>query len=144
MMSGHDANSIFFNKNMKIGRPEHSLTHPLPPTPPPTPAKSAKISFLPSPLPFKVNAIWISLLTVLLKVFSVNIVMVDYGFTSIIGILTLLICWFTEITDYLYNWFILLITDLMVLSTCGYYCITNITDILITSDVLTVLILRIF
>ena len=36
-MSGHDANSIFFNKNMKIGRPEHSLTHPLPPTPPPHP-----------------------------------------------------------------------------------------------------------
>ena len=24
-MSGHDANSIFFNKNMKIGRPEHSV-----------------------------------------------------------------------------------------------------------------------
>ena len=31
-MPGHGANSIFFDKKMKIGRPEHSLT-PLPPTP---------------------------------------------------------------------------------------------------------------
>ena len=26
MMSGHGANPIFFNKKIKIGRPEHSLT----------------------------------------------------------------------------------------------------------------------
>ena len=29
MMSGHGENPIFFNKKIKIGRPEHSLTlHP--------------------------------------------------------------------------------------------------------------------
>ena len=32
MMSGYVANPIFFNKKMKIGRPEHSFTpHPLRP-----------------------------------------------------------------------------------------------------------------
>ena len=33
MMSGHGANPIFFNKKMKIGCPEHSVTplHPLRP-----------------------------------------------------------------------------------------------------------------
>ena len=41
MMSGHGANPIFFNKKIKIGRPEHSLT-PHPPT-------FDNISFLPYP-----------------------------------------------------------------------------------------------
>ena len=32
MMSGHGVNPIFFNKKIKTGRPEHSLTpHPLHP-----------------------------------------------------------------------------------------------------------------
>ena len=32
MMSGHGGSPIFFNKKIKIGRPEHSLTpHPLRP-----------------------------------------------------------------------------------------------------------------
>ena len=35
MMCGHGANPIFFNKKIKIERPEHSLT-PHPPLPPPT------------------------------------------------------------------------------------------------------------
>ena len=39
MMSGHGGNPIFFNKKIKIGRPEHSLTAPHPPT-------SDSISFL--------------------------------------------------------------------------------------------------
>ena len=43
MMSGHGGNPIFFNKKIKIGRPEHSLT-PHPPT-------SDKILFLPYPPP---------------------------------------------------------------------------------------------
>ena len=42
-MSGHGANPIFFNKKIKIGRPEHSLT-PHPPT-------SNNLSFLPYPPP---------------------------------------------------------------------------------------------
>ena len=33
MMSDHGANPILFNKKIKIGRPEHSLPHHLPPTP---------------------------------------------------------------------------------------------------------------
>ena len=41
MMSGHGANPIFFNKKIKIGHPEHSLT-------PHTPT-SNNISFLPPP-----------------------------------------------------------------------------------------------
>ena len=41
MMSGHGGNPILFNKKIKIGRPEHSLT-PQPPT-------SDNISFLPYP-----------------------------------------------------------------------------------------------
>ena len=40
MMSGHGGNPIFFNKKIKIGCPEHSLT-PHPPT-------TENISFLPS------------------------------------------------------------------------------------------------
>ena len=43
MMSGHGANPVFFNKKIKIGRPDHSLTHH---PPPPT---SDNISFLPYP-----------------------------------------------------------------------------------------------
>ena len=40
MMSGHGGNPIFFDKKIKIGRPEHSLTlHP---------PKSDDISFLSS------------------------------------------------------------------------------------------------
>ena len=54
MMSGHNANSIFFNKKIKIGRPEHLLT--------PTPT-SDNISFcLTSPPPIKVDVISVSLL----------------------------------------------------------------------------------
>ena len=41
MMSGHGGNPIFFNKTIKIGRPEHSLT-----SHPPT---SNNISFFPYP-----------------------------------------------------------------------------------------------
>ena len=41
-MSVHGANPIFFEKKIKIGRPEHSL-HPTP--------SSDNISFLPYPLP---------------------------------------------------------------------------------------------
>ena len=51
MISGHGANPIFFNKEMKIGRPEHSFT-PHPPTsdntsfllyfPPPTLSRSGR------------------------------------------------------------------------------------------------------
>ena len=55
MMSGHGGNPIFFNKKIKIGRPEHSST-PHPPT-------SDNISFLPYPLspPFiKVDVICVS------------------------------------------------------------------------------------
>ena len=53
-MSGHGANPIFFNKKIKIGRPEHSLT-PHPPT-------SNNISFLPYPPPYpvKVDVICVS------------------------------------------------------------------------------------
>ena len=43
MMSGHGANQIFFNKKVRIGRPEHSLS-PHHPT-------SNSISFLPYPPP---------------------------------------------------------------------------------------------
>ena len=43
MMSGHGANPIFFNKKIKFGRPEHSLT--------PRPPMSDNISFLPDPPP---------------------------------------------------------------------------------------------
>ena len=39
-MSGHGANPVFFNKKIKIGRPEHLL-----------PTTSKKISFLPYPPP---------------------------------------------------------------------------------------------
>ena len=58
MMSAHRANPIFINKKIKIGRPEHSLI-PHPPT-------SDNISFLPyrlpppSPLPLKVDVIYVS------------------------------------------------------------------------------------
>ena len=41
MVSGHGRNPIFFNKKIKMGHPEHSLT-PHPPT-------SDNISFLPYP-----------------------------------------------------------------------------------------------
>ena len=54
-MSGHGANPIFFNKKIKIGRPENSLT-PHPPT-------SNNISFLPyppPPYPVKVDVICVS------------------------------------------------------------------------------------
>ena len=51
MMSGHGTNPIFFNKKIKIGRPEHSL--------PPTPT-SDDFSFLPDTL--KVDVISVSLL----------------------------------------------------------------------------------
>ena len=55
-MSGHDPNPIFFNKKMKIGRPEHSLT-PHPPT-------SDNISFLPyPPTPLKGDVVCVSPLT---------------------------------------------------------------------------------
>ena len=58
MMSGHGGNPIFFNKKIKIGCPEHSLT-PHPPT-------TENISFLPSlpsPPPLKVDVICVSHLT---------------------------------------------------------------------------------
>ena len=42
MMSGHGANPVFFNKNIKIERPEHLLT--------PSPPASDNISILPYPL----------------------------------------------------------------------------------------------
>ena len=48
MMSGHGGNPIFFNKKIKIGRPEHSLTPP-----PPT---SDNISFLPYPPPLPLQS----------------------------------------------------------------------------------------
>ena len=52
-MSGHGANPIFFNKKIKIGRPEHSLT--------PHPPMSNNISFLPyPPYPVKVDVICVS------------------------------------------------------------------------------------
>ena len=53
MMSGHGRNPIFFNKKIKIGRPENLLT-PHPPT-------SDNISFLsyPSPpTPPQMDVIW--------------------------------------------------------------------------------------
>ena len=51
MMSGHGGNPIFFNKKIKIGRPEHSLTTPTPPPPPPTPLRpiTSYFCFTPSP-----------------------------------------------------------------------------------------------
>ena len=54
MMSGHGGNPIFFNKKIKIGRPEHSLTlHP---------STSDNISLLPyTPAPpLKVDIIYVS------------------------------------------------------------------------------------
>ena len=53
MMSGHGANPIFFNKKIKIGRPEHLPTF--------HPSTSDNISLLlyPSP-PFKVDVICVS------------------------------------------------------------------------------------
>ena len=47
MMSDHGANLIFFNKRIKIRRPQHSLT------PRPPPSTSDNVSFLsyPPPLP---------------------------------------------------------------------------------------------
>ena len=48
-MSGHGANSIFINKKINIGRPEHSLI------------PSDNISFLPyPPFPLKVDVICVS------------------------------------------------------------------------------------
>ena len=58
MMSGHGGNPIFFNKKIKIGRPEHSLTpHPL------RPITSHFCLTLPPPPPLKVDAICVSPLT---------------------------------------------------------------------------------
>ena len=57
MISGHGANPIFFNKKIKIGRPEHSLA--------PHPPSFDTISFLPYPYlspPLKVNEICVSTL----------------------------------------------------------------------------------
>ena len=60
MMSGHGRNPIFFNKKIKIGRPENLLSpHPptsdnisflsyTPPTPPPSPLKMDVICVSPS------------------------------------------------------------------------------------------------
>ena len=55
MMSGRGGNPIFFNKKIKIGRPEHSLTpHPLRPirshfclTPPPPPHSGRHLCITP-------------------------------------------------------------------------------------------------
>ena len=53
MMSGHGGNSIFFNKKIKIGRPEHSLS--------PDPPTSDNISFFPYPPPLlRVDVICVS------------------------------------------------------------------------------------
>ena len=60
MMSGHEANSIFFNKEIMIGRLEHSPT-PHPPT-------SDNISFLPYlPPPLEVDVICVSPLNIQLS-----------------------------------------------------------------------------
>ena len=57
MMSGHGANPIFFNKKMKIGCPEHSVTplHPLRPitsyfrlTSPPPPQSGRQMCITPN------------------------------------------------------------------------------------------------
>ena len=51
MMSSHGGNPIFFNKKIKIGRPEHSLTLPLRPI---------TSHFCLTPLPLKVDVICVS------------------------------------------------------------------------------------
>ena len=74
MMSSHGANPIFFNKKIKIGRREHSLT-PHPPT-------SNNISFLPYtppppllPLPLKADINYVSPLNLC---YSLTAVSADY------------------------------------------------------------------
>ena len=51
MMSGHDANQIFFNKKRKIGRPDHLLTSHFCFTLPPRPTQNGPYICIPPYLP---------------------------------------------------------------------------------------------
>ena len=59
MMSGQGPNPIFFNKKIKIGRPEHLLT----PQPPASDNPSC-LSYPPPPPPLKVDVICVSPLSI--------------------------------------------------------------------------------